>query len=410
MVAFSYKAIDHRGRTRSGIVDATSSASARRALREQRMMPLKVEAATRRTQQGSPSNWTHRFSPAINGKTLALITRQIATLTDAGVRLDDALSILAKQCTRPATASLLFSIRTEISEGRSLSWALAEHPRCFSTFYIASVAAAEDSNRMGPVFNHLADQVETQQRNAQTIQLALLYPALLAVVSLVVILLLLTYVVPDIARAFTSRGESLPFLTRAMIGLGDGAETYGWIVPLFCGALAIVGRQMLATSDNRLRWHRFLATARLTRGPVQRLNAARFTGVLATTIQSGVDLPRALAAAKETATNLFLRSRIDGVIGNVEQGASLHRAMTEAGCFPPMLLAMVASGETSAALGPSLARAAADQQRELDAWVAALVALVEPGVLLIMGGFVLLMVLSILLPIVGLNELARSGL
>lgn len=414
MGAYAYQAIDQRGKTRKGVIEAASAVTARRALRDQQMMPVRLEPASvkadRDRKHGALGPWLDRLAPAISGKALALMTRQLATLTQAGTRIDTALETVARQSRRPVAASLALTLRAGIAQGRPLSQALAEHPSVFSPFYCASVAAAEETNRLGPVLRHLAEHIESQQRNRQSIQLALIYPALLAVVSLIVIFMLLTFVVPDIARAFTARGDTLPLLTRAMIWLGDGVAQYGWAVPLGLAALGFAAARWLGRKDNRRHWHRWLATARLTRGPVRQMNAARFARILATTLQSGVVLPRALAAASEATANLYLRDRVTGVIERIEQGASLHRAMTEAACFPPMLLAMVASGEASADLGPSIARAAEDQQRELDAWVATLVALVEPGVLLVMGGFVMLMVLSILLPIIGLNDLAGSGL
>ena len=409
MGAFSYRAIDVKGRTRSGVVEAGSAAGARRTLRERDLMPISLQASSANAGAAKMGLRLDRILPGINGKSLALITRQLATLTGSGVRIEDALGTLADQ-SAPRAAALLLALRAEIAEGRPMSQALAQHPRVFSNFYCASVAAAEDTNRLSPVFGHLAEQIETQQRNRQSIQLALLYPAMLAAVSLLVILVLLTYVVPDIARAFTARGEELPFLTRAMIALGESVAAYGWTLPLLIAIPAAAAQRWLIVDGNRLRWHRFLAKFRLTRGPMRLLASARFAGILSTTIQSGVDLPRALSAAQDATGNLFIRQQIGGVVSRIEEGATLHRAMTEAACFPPMLLAMVASGEASADLGSSLSRAAADQQREVDTWVATLVALVEPGVLLLMGGIVLLMVLSILLPIVGLNDLAGSGL
>ncbi len=406
MPAFSYKAFDAEGRRRTGMIEAADDSAARRQLRSRSLIPVALLPAKAAGVRGTSMT----RSASIGGRTLALITRQLATLLESGVRIDEALGIIARQSTRPRAAPLLLGLRAEIGEGRTLAAAMAEQPQVFSGFYRASIAAAEESNRLGPVLSHLAEHVETQQRNRQGVQLALLYPALLAGVSLIVVILLLTFVVPDIARVFAQRGEALPFLTRMMISGGDFAARWGWAV-LLCMASAYVAFHFwLSRSGNREVWHRGLATLSLTRTLVVRQEAARFAGTMATLIQSGVALPLALDAAAGAVGNLHIRRLVGTAATQVRDGASLARSLDEQGVFPPMLIAMVASGEASAQVGPALARVAKDQQRDLDQIVSAVVALAEPGVLLLMGGFVLLMVLAILQPIVGFNAQAGAGL
>jgi general secretion pathway protein F len=293
-----------------------------------------------------------------------------------------------------------------VLDGRSLGQALGEHPGIFADFYRASVTAGEQSGRLDQVMRHLAAFVENRTRNAQSVQLALLYPALLGVVSAGIIALLMTYVMPDIVRVFTVRGTDLPLLTRGLILASDAVRAWGLATVL---ALAVAGLgfgRWLAAPGNRLRFHRLLAESRGTARLVTRMNAARFSGTLATLVQSHVPLVEALAAAAAVTPNLFVRARVEAAAARVREGASLRDGIGAANCFPPMLIAMIASGEASGNLGEALARAAEDQQRDLDAWVRALVALVEPAILLVMGGLVMMMVLAILLPIVSMNNLA----
>jgi general secretion pathway protein F len=238
------------------------------------------------------------------------------------------------------------------------------------------------------------------------VQLALLYPALLGLVSLGIVLMLMTFVVPDIVRVFRDRGADLPLLTRLLIGLSDGLRNYG---PYLLGGLVLAGlaaAQALRAPANRQRLDRLLAEARLTRGLVRRMNAAQFGGTLATLVMSRVPVAEALAVAADVMPNLHIRERVTEVVGKVTQGMGLHRALAEAGCFPPMMLAMVASGEAGGDLGRALEHAAAEEQRDLDATVRAVVALVEPAILLVMGGVVMALVLAILMPIISLNGLA----
>jgi general secretion pathway protein F len=252
---------------------------------------------------------------------------------------------------------------------------------------------------------HLAGFVEARARNRQTVQLALLYPAILAVVALSVIVALLTFVVPDIVRVFTAQGAELPLLTRALIGVSGFFQSWG--LALLAAILALVAGALwlLRKPGPRHAWHRWLAEGRLTRAFVLKANAAQFASTLATLTLSRVPLMEALAAAAQTVPNLHVRARVEEAAARVREGVALSVALAEAKSFPPMLIAMVASGEAGGVLGPALSRAAEDQARDVTALVTALVALVEPAVLLIMGGIVMLLVLAILLPIVNLNNL-----
>ena len=415
MGAFLYRAVDKAGRPQKGVIEAASAAGARAALRAQTLLPLSVDATG-----AAPSPVTGESAPrsldlsalrlrgraGMSARHLALVTRQMATLIANDVRIEEALGTVAKQTDRPAIRALLLNVRAAILDGRSLASSLGDHPRAFPDYYRASIAAGEQSGRLDRVLLNLAEFVEGRQANRQTVQLALLYPALLALVSLAIITLLLAYVVPDIVRVFVSRGTELPFLTRAFIGMSEFISGYGLVLLLLIAGAGLLWSRWLRDPQNRLAWHRFLATNRLTANFSRQVNAAQFSGTLATLVQAGVPLTDALATASAVTPNLFIRERIETAATRVREGASLSNAAAEAGVFPPMLTAMIGSGETSGKLGPSLARAADDQQRELTAKVAAIVALVEPGVLLVMGGFVLLMVLAILLPIIGLNSMA----
>lgn len=410
MPAFLYRAVGPGGRETRGVVEAASPAAARADLRSRQLLPLAVEPTAQRARAApAPGALAGLVAglgrgPSIGQRALTLVTRQLATLIGSGVPVEEALRTVARQA-QPRTASVLLNLRAAVLDGRALHQALGDYPRVFGQFYRASVRAGEASGQLGQVMEHLAGYVETRGRNRQTVQLALLYPTLLALVSLGVIVALLVFVVPDIVRVFTARGAELPFLTRALITTSDALTRWGPAAAAILAAGALLAARLLAIPQFRARWHRILATAPLARVLTLRIASAQFAGTLATLTLSRVALTDALASAAETVPNLHLRAKAEGVAARVREGAALSTAMEEAGVFPPMLLAMVASGESTGSLGPGLARAAADQSRELDALVAALVALVEPAVLLLMGGIVMLLVLSILLPIVNLNNL-----
>jgi general secretion pathway protein F len=404
MPAFAYKAADRTGAQRKGIIEAANPAAARALLREQALLPLSVEAARERKAVlggiAIPS-----LRRGISAKQLATITRQVATLVGSEIPVEESLRLVASQSEQAAVSSLLLEVRGAILDGRSLAAALGRHPRAFPEFYRASVAAGEASGKLSDVLNHLAEFVETRQANSQKLQLALVYPALLALVSFGMVVLLMVYVVPDIAKVFVSRGADLPFLTRALIATSWFLQGYGLYLLLAVAALLLGFERWRRIPANRLRLHRRFVQWRLTRRFSRQYSAARFAGSLATLVGSSVPLVEALHAAAAVTPNHWVRERALGVAQRVREGQSLRTAMTEADVFPAMLVAIVASGESSGRLAPALGRASHELQRELDALVATLVALVEPLVLLVMGGLVLLMVLSILLPILNLNNL-----
>jgi general secretion pathway protein F len=393
MQGYRFKATDPRGKLTEGVIEAATPAAARAVLRDRQLTP--VSLAT----QGSTGR-----GRKLSLRALTLVTRQLATLTGSGLRIEEALKTIAVG-QPPSVAAVVLQLRNALTEGRSLADALGDHPASFSEFYRASVKAGEQAGRLDKVLGHLAEFVENRARNSQTVMLALLYPALLGVVSLGIVTMLMVFVVPDIVKVFTARGAGLPFVTRALIGVSDWVRNWGPVAVLLVALAGFGGALWLRRGQNRVRLHEVLAKSWATRRFVQRMNAAQFAGTLATLVQSGVPLVAALDAASDATPNLYIRGQIAQLTQKVRQGSALRPAMEAAVCFPPMLVAMVASGEANGRLGQALDHAATDQQRDLDAWVKAVVALVEPGILLIMGGMVMVIVLAILLPIVSMNSL-----
>jgi general secretion pathway protein F len=405
MAAFSYRAVDAAGKSQKGVVEAANAAGARRLLRERALLPVAVEASNDRAAAPSPRLWPRR---SIGQRALATATRQLATLIGSDIRIEDALRLVADQAETARVRSLLLDLRGAILDGRSLAGALSTRTDAFPEYYRASIAAGEQSGRLADVLAHLADFVESRSRSTSKITLALLYPALLAIVSLGMIVMLMVYVVPDIVRVFQQHGADLPFLTRALIGLSNFVRNFGWMVLGVLAAGTIGFGRWIKVPANRLTVDRLLATRRPFARFSRQISAARFAGTLAQLVQSAVPLVDALAAAAAVTPNRHIRARALLATERIREGASLHAAMIEAGVFPAMLLAIVAAGESSGRPGPALTRAAAELERELDTLATLLVSLVEPAVLLLMGGVVMLLVLAILLPIVNLNTLVAT--
>lgn len=405
MAAFTYRAVDAAGKPQKGVVEAATAAGARRLLRERALLPVSVEVSNDRTPAAPRLRWPWQ---RVGQRALATMIRQLATLIGSDIRIEEALRLVADQAETTRMRSLLLDLRGAILDGRSFAGALATRGDAFPEYVCAAIAAGEQSGRLADVLAHLADFVESRAQAHNKVQLALLYPALLALVSLGMVVMLMVYVVPNIVRVFQQHGADLPFLTRALIGLSGFVRGFGWVL----AALLIVGgialRRWIAAAANRLTVDRLFATRQPFARFSRQISAARFAGTLAQLVQSSVPLVDALAAAAAVTPNRHIRARALLATERVREGASLHAAMTEAGVFPAMLLAIVASGESSGRLGPALARAATELERELDALVSMLVSLVEPAVLLVMGAIVLLLVLAILLPIVNLNNLVAT--
>ena len=407
MSAFSYTAVDREGRSKRGVLEAASAAAARDLLRERDLAPVEMVPVESRSDQKrgavqGPSWLAAR--PALGRRELAIVIRQLATLLGAGVTTERALAVSARQARRSSAEALLLDLRTRVMEGEALSAAMERHGAVFPDALRASIRAGERSGRLAGVLARLAGFVEQGAKNARSIALALVYPALLAVVAGGMIVLLLTLVVPDIVTVFETRGAALPVLTRMLIAVSEGLQAYGlWMLAGLAGA-GLSARALIRA--RRTRWHQFIYTRSPLKGFSVQLNSARFAATMATLVQSGVPVLDALMTAAGTAPNHYVRDRLKDAAARVREGASLTGALTGAACFSPLLLTMVESGEAGGELGECLERAAKDEQEALDQAVATLVALVEPAVLLTMGGVVLLLVLAILAPIVALNDLA----
>lgn len=412
MPAFSYQALDAAGHTKRGVIEAGNAASARRALRERALLPLSI-VASHPAKAAAGDSQGPRLIDRLRGRTvttraLSTATRQLSTLIGSQVQIEQALKLVAAQAESAPLTAVLLDVRGTVLEGSTLASALGRHTAVFPGYFLASIAAGEKSGRLSEVLSYLANFVEARNTANQKLRLALLYPALLALVSAGMMTLMMIYVVPDIVRVFVSRGADLPFLTRALIAFSNLLNNYGLLLLVVLGAAIWLIRRELAKPARRIAFHRFLATRRPFLRFSRQANAARFSSTLATLVQSRVPLLDALNSAAAVIPNGYIRAQAEAVAARVREGDTVNRAMSAADAFPSMLVAIVASGESSGKLGDALERAAAELDREVEAQVAVFVSLVEPAVLLAMGGLVLLMVMAILMPIIGLNDLALS--
>ncbi len=402
MAAFEYVALDPRGRQQKGLIEADSPRQARQLLRDKQWSPLEVKQARARESSGTGG---FSFGRGLSARDLALVTRQLATLVQAALPIEEALRAAAAQSGSQKIKSMLLAVRGRVMEGHSLAASLREYPSAFPDLYRATVAAGEHAGHLGLVLDQLADYTDQRQQSRQKIQLALLYPVILLVASLAIVVLLLGYVVPDVVKVFVNTGQELPALTTGLIAVSEVVQRWGWLIMLGIVALAIGMRQALRDPSIKLRWHSFILRLPLVGRLVRATNTARFASTLAILTRSGVPLVDALGIAAAVIGNLRIRERVVEAAQRVREGGSLTRALEATGEFPPMMLHMIAAGEKSGELDQMLARTARNQENDLAAQISLLVGLFEPFMLVFMGAVVLVIVLAILLPILSLNQL-----
>jgi general secretion pathway protein F len=409
MPAFEYSALDASGRKMRGVISAASGVAARTELRRRQLAPLSVERAdeARRAGQAGFSLSALRRAPSMPASARLLMTRQLATLVEAGLPLAEALQVVSAQTAHAASRRILIALRERVLEGERLSAAMAAFPASFPPVYRAMVAAGESSGALGQVLDRLATHLEKSAALSRKVMTALIYPGALAVTAMAVICVLMVAIVPRLAAQFDTMSITLPLLTRAVIALSEFLQA-GWLFLLIALVLAVVVvRLLLRRPAIRARLDRTSLSLPLLGGFLRKLEAARFARTLSVLLAAGTVLPDALRAARKATANTHIGAALDAVTAEVETGRTLSSSLESARFLPALTLHMIAAGERSAALETMLPRA--DQlEGELEAASSTALGLLEPAIIIVMGAVVALIVLSILLPILQLNTLALN--
>lgn len=401
MEAFQYQALDAAGLTVSGVLQADTARQARMQLRAQGLLPSMIGQV--RARERARQGWARGISSA----ELSLVTRQMATLLDSGLTMEQTLDALIEAASEPMTREVLTGVKTEVTAGLSLAGALGAYEKSFPDFYRALVHGGEESGALPTVLQHVADYLDARQALRQKTSLALLYPALVAGVAVMIVTGLLIYVVPQVVQVFQQSRQALPLLTRALIGLSDFLRaTWPYLVTIIIGT-AVAAHMTLRRDTARRRWHALHLRLPWLGTLVRGVNTSRFASTLAILVGGGVPLLTALASGARVVTNMVLREAVERAIERVREGASLARALGETRAFPPLLVHMVASGEASGKLEQMLERAAHLETQALERRLEVFLTLLEPVMILLMGGVVLMIVLAILLPIIEINQLVR---
>ena len=404
MGAFEFVALDNKGKESKGLLEGDTAKHVRQILRERHLLPISVNEVAKKEsrRQGKIS-----IRRGMSASELALLTRQLATLAQSGLPLEESLLAVSQQNENPRTQSILMGVRSRVMEGHSLADGLADFPQAFPELYRATVSAGEQSGHLDAVLERLAEFTETRQQLQQQVRNALIYPIALLVTATGIISFMLAYVVPKVVYIFENYDQQLPLLTRIMIASSDFIRGYWFIIILVIVALFFGLRKLLQKDGPKRKYHYLLLRlpiiSKLTRG----INTARFTQTLSILAGSGVPILESLKIAAQVVVNLPMREAVQEASLRIREGAMISKSLANSKLFPPMTTHLISSGEASGRLEEMLAHAAKNQEREVNGLIATLLGIMQPLMVIIMAAIVLLIVLAILLPIFELNNLIR---
>jgi general secretion pathway protein F len=397
MGAFQYHAFKKSGNPSKGVIEADSARHARQLLREQGLIPSHVSAFHKKTKT--------RTRHAFKADDLALLTRQLATLLSANIPLDEALKGVSLQSQKPATRQLIMGVRAKVLEGYGFAQALGDYPSAFPELYRATVGAGEQTGRLDDVLEKLADYTEHQQSIRQKIQQAMIYPTLMLVISITIIGFLLAFVIPKIIAVFADGGQALPTATRMLIGLSEGIQHVGLYIVLLLLGLGVAFKKSLANPRMKTRWHTFLLKLPGIRHIIITTNVARYSHTFAILFSAGVSVLDTMRVSASLVNHVIMRRAFERATTHVKEGMPISQALTQTTYFTPMATHLIASGEKSGQIAPLMERTATYLDGEMRRLIDTGLTLLEPLVILLMGGIILFIVLATLLPIFSMEQL-----
>ena len=399
MPAFEYLALNGAGKEERGIMEADTPRQVRQLLRNGDLIPLEVNEVAQKQKKAESRSFLR--GGHLNPADLALMTRQLATLVRAGSPVEEALSAVVRQTERPSARRMFSAIRARVMEGHPLAGSLGLFPSAFPPLYRATVGAGEQSGHLPEVLERLADYTENRQHSQQKVTAALAYPMVLLLVAIGVVSALLRFVVPKVVEAFATLDIKLPLLTRMLIAASDFLRDYGLLLLISIISLIAGIVWLLRKPRWKYRYHRLLLRLPVLGRIVRGVNTEHFARTFSILTSSGVTALDAMKISAEVVMNMPMRESVLDAAERVREGMPIHKALERSGYFPPMMVYLIASGEGSGKLDEMLERAATQQEREIQARMATLLSLLEPSLILLMGGIVTLIVLSIMLPVMG---------
>jgi len=405
MAAYAYQAMDKGGKTKQGVLEGDNPRQIRQQLREKGLIPMQVDQVAEKERKSQAG--FSLFKNTISAADLSLLTRQLSTLVEASLPIEEALLAVAEQCEKPRQKNMMMAVRSKVVEGHTLADAMAEFPHVFDDLFRAMVAAGEKSGHLDTVLNRLADYTEKRQQTKSQITQAMVYPSIMMFFAFAIVILLLTVVVPKIVGQFQNMGQDLPTITQILIDVSEFLQAYGLALAIVLVTLIVIVNRVLQQPVMKKRYHKFILglpfIGKLSKG----LNTARFARTLSILTSSAVPLLESMRISSEVLENLQIRAAVNTAAGFVKEGSSLRASLEQTKMFPPMMMHMIASGERSGELQQMLGRAADNQDRQFESLVGVSLKVFEPILIVTMATVVLFIVLAILQPIMALNSMVN---
>ena len=409
MAVYAYKGLDAKGKSVKGLIDAENPKSARKRLRVDGIFPTEVEEQVAGvTVKGEGlarevdlSGLFERIKP----QDLAELTGQMATLLAASVPMVEALSAVTEQCEKQKLKVILTDVREKVTQGISLADALKEHPKVFNNLFVNMVYAGEASGSLDVVFKRLAEYTEAQVKMRSQITAAMIYPVLMTCVGGLIVLGLFVFVIPKIRRVLESMGKTMPLLTRMVLGFSDFVLNYWWLVALVIAGAVYYFRKWKETEKGRAKWHQMVLNFPIFGNVVRQVAVTRFCRTFSTLLDSGVPILSAIAIVEKVVGNDVLAAAIRSAAENISEGDSISEPLKRSGEFPPLVTHMIAIGERTGELEPMLGKVADSYDRQLENTLNALTSLLEPLLILGMGGAVATIAMAVLMPMLDMSSL-----
>ena len=405
MTAFQYIALDKSGKRKKGVLEGDSARAIRQQLRDQQLTPVQVDAIASRANSQKNSGLTFRFGARrMAPADLSLITRQMSTLLQAGLPVDEMLTAVSQQTEKQSVKEILLGVRGKVLEGYALADGMNDFPSAFPALYRTTVAAGERTGKLGQVLDQLADYTEKQHYIRQKIKQALVYPIMMMSVSISIVVFLLIDVVPKIINVFSETNQTLPVATQLLIGTSNFLQHYGLYLLFFIIASIFLFVRALKNKNFHRKVDIFLLKIPVIGRAIKTINAARFGRTFGILNSAAVPVLDAMHAAVGLVKPLPMHEKIEVAINQVREGAPIYVALQKTNCFAPMFIHLVASGESSGQLDMMLEKSASYLEKDVEGLIQTVLTLFEPVMIIVMGGIVLYIVLAIMLPIFALDQ------
>ena len=408
MAAFEYKALNAKGKTQKGVIEADNARQVRARLKEQGLVPVDVVETRQKAQKQNNAGGGLSFKRGLSTPDLALITRQLSTLVQSGMPLEECLRAVSEQSEKPRIRTMLLAVRSKVTEGYTLADSLGDFPHVFDELFRAMVAAGEKSGHLDAVLERLADYAENRQKMRSKLMQAMIYPVVLVVFAVGIVAFLLAAVVPKIVGQFVQMGQDLPQSTKILLASSEFIQNWGLYILLAVILLIYLAKVALSKASIRLSWDRRVIHmpmfGKISRG----LNTSRFARTLSICTSSAIPILDGMKVAVDVMSNHYVKKQVLIATDNVREGASLRRALEQTKLFPPMMLHMIASGEQSGELEGMLTRAADNQDASFESMVNIALGIFTPMLIALMAGLVLFIVMATLMPILEMNNLVSG--